>query len=126
MELRDGYPKFQAAGVKLYAISYDDQEALAAFALDQNIAFPLLSDVDSEVIKRYEVLNTEITPDDAFLYGIPFPGTFVVDNPYSGGPQFMKDFFKLGEKKEEDTDDSDSPDDEEDADDPDDKDDESK
>ena len=53
-------------------------------------------------------------------------GTFVVDNPYSGGPQFMKDFFKLGEKKEEDTDDSESPDDEEDADGSDDKDDESK
>ncbi len=29
-------------------------------------------------------------------------GTFVVDNPYSGGPQFMKDFFKLGEKKDDD------------------------
>ena len=26
-------------------------------------------------------------------------GTYVVDNPYSGGPQFMKDFFKIGEKK---------------------------
>ncbi|NQW20533.1 MAG: RDD family protein [Chloroflexi bacterium] len=29
-------------------------------------------------------------------------GTFVVDNPYSGGPQFMKDFFKIGEKKADD------------------------
>jgi uncharacterized RDD family membrane protein YckC len=29
-------------------------------------------------------------------------GTFVVDNPYAGGPQFMKDFFRLGEKKEDD------------------------
>ncbi len=26
-------------------------------------------------------------------------GTYVVDNPYSGGPQFMKDFFRIGEKK---------------------------
>ena len=32
-------------------------------------------------------------------------GTFVVDNPYSGGPQFMKDFFKLGEKNDDDDDD---------------------
>jgi len=30
-------------------------------------------------------------------------GTFVVDNPYSGGPQFMKDFFKIGERKADDT-----------------------
>jgi hypothetical protein len=27
--------------------------------------------------------------------------TYVVDNPYSGGPQFMKDFFKIGERKQE-------------------------
>ena len=27
-------------------------------------------------------------------------GTYVVENPYSGGPQFMKDFFKTGAKKE--------------------------
>ena len=26
-------------------------------------------------------------------------GTYVVDNPYSGGPKFLKDFLKLGEKK---------------------------
>ncbi len=25
-------------------------------------------------------------------------GTYVVDNPYSGGPKFMRDFFKLGAK----------------------------
>ncbi|MBT4125451.1 MAG: RDD family protein [Chloroflexi bacterium] len=31
-------------------------------------------------------------------------GTFVVENPYSGGPQFMKDFFKFGKKDEEETD----------------------
>ena len=29
-------------------------------------------------------------------------GTFVVDNPYSGGPRFMRDFFNLGAKKKED------------------------
>jgi uncharacterized RDD family membrane protein YckC len=29
-------------------------------------------------------------------------GTYVVENPYSGGPQFMKDFFKLGAKKKDD------------------------
>jgi len=31
-------------------------------------------------------------------------GTYVVENPYSGGPQFMKDFFKLGKKDDEDSD----------------------
>ena len=30
-------------------------------------------------------------------------GTFVVDNPYSGGPQFLRDFMKLGEKTGDDS-----------------------
>lgn len=30
-------------------------------------------------------------------------GTFVVENPYSGGPQFMKDFFGRGKKNEKDS-----------------------
>ena len=29
-------------------------------------------------------------------------GTYVVENPYSGGPKFLRDFFKLGEKSDED------------------------
>ncbi len=36
-------------------------------------------------------------------------GTFVVDNPYSGGPQFMKDFFKLGKKTVDDDSESKKP-----------------
>lgn len=36
-------------------------------------------------------------------------GTYVVENPYSGGPQFMRDFFKTGPKKKAgDDDDSDA------------------
>ena len=100
MELRDAYPKFQAAGVKLYAISYDDQEALAAFAGDQNIPFPLLSDVESQVIRRYGVLNTEVTPHDEFLYGIPFPGTFVTDENGVVITKFFYDSYKKRDSAE--------------------------
>jgi len=56
-------PKFREAGIKLYAISYDDRKALAAFA-DSGIDYPLLSDGDSAVIRRYGILNTEIRPGD--------------------------------------------------------------
>ncbi|MEE8045529.1 MAG: RDD family protein [Dehalococcoidia bacterium] len=28
-------------------------------------------------------------------------GTYVVENPYSGGPKFMRDFFKTGAKKDD-------------------------
>jgi uncharacterized RDD family membrane protein YckC len=40
-------------------------------------------------------------------------GTYVVENPYSGGPQFMKDFFKTGKKDKADDDKSESSDSEE-------------
>ncbi len=86
--------------MKLYSISYDDQEALAAFARGQNIPFPLLSDVDSEVIRRYGVLNTELTPDDAVLYGIPFPGTFVTDNDGVVIAKFFYDSYKKRDSPE--------------------------
>ncbi|MBT5192891.1 MAG: peroxiredoxin family protein [Rhodospirillaceae bacterium] len=61
--MRDAYDKFQAAGIKLYAISYDDREVLAAYAEAEEIPFPLLSDIDSEVIRRYGILNTQVKPD---------------------------------------------------------------
>jgi len=39
----------------------------------------MLSDVDSEVIRQYGVLNTIVQPDDVPFYGIPFPGFFLLD-----------------------------------------------
>jgi peroxiredoxin len=78
-ELQDALPKFEAAGVKLYAISYDDPAALAAFAEARGIGFPLLSDADSAVIRSFGILNTLVEPDEAPFYGIPFPGTYLVD-----------------------------------------------
>ncbi len=39
----------------------------------------MLSDVDSEIIKRYDVINTIVQPDDVPFYGIPFPGFFLLD-----------------------------------------------
>ena len=78
-ELRDAHPKFEAAGIKIYAVSYDDREALAAFAEAQRIPFPLLCDVGSQVIRAYGILNTQVGPDEVPFYGIPFPGTYVLD-----------------------------------------------
>ena len=69
--MRNAFDKFEAAEIKVYAISYDDQEVLSEYAEKQEIPFPLLSDLDSEVIRRYGILNEQIGPDDGFYYGIP-------------------------------------------------------
>ena len=40
--LRDALPKFEAAGMRLYAVSYDDVESLADFSRHHDIGYPLL------------------------------------------------------------------------------------
>ncbi len=98
--MRDSYPSFEAKGIKLYAVSYDDQETLREFAQAQNIPYPLLSDIDSEVIKRYGILNTEVSRDDAFLYGIPFPGAYVTDENGRVVAKFFHDTYKKRDSPE--------------------------
>lgn len=61
------------------ALSYDEPDALADYAWEHGVTFPLLSDPDSEIIGRFGILNTLIAPDDHPWYGIPFPGTYVTD-----------------------------------------------
>lgn len=52
---------------------------MADFARAHGITFPLLSDPKSEVIKRFGILNTLIDPSDHPWFGIPYPGSYVVD-----------------------------------------------
>lgn len=62
----------------LAAITYDSPEILNAFAAEQGIRVPLLSDEGSQVISRYGILNREVDPTRR-TYGIPYPGTFILD-----------------------------------------------
>ena len=43
------------------------------------VEFTMFSDVDSEVIRRYDVLNTIVQPDDVPFFGVPFPGFFLLN-----------------------------------------------
>jgi len=70
--------EFDAAGVTLYALSYDEADALRDFRDAHGITYTLLSDPDSEVIRAFGILNTLIDPDDHPWYGIPYPGSYVV------------------------------------------------
>ncbi len=77
--MHNGLPELRAEGIKLYAISYDDTEALAAYVRASGVEFTMLSDVDSDVINRHGVLNTLVQPDDVPFYGVPFPGFFLLN-----------------------------------------------
>jgi len=70
--------EFQKQGLGVCAISYDSVEIMADFARRKNITFPLLSDPQSKVIRAFGVLNTYV-PAGHMWYGVPFPGTFIVD-----------------------------------------------
>lgn len=70
---------FEAAGIAVYALSYDEPDALRDFRKAHQITYPLLSDPDSKVISDFGILNTLIDPEDHPWYGIPYPGTYVIN-----------------------------------------------
>ena len=78
VELQEALPKFEVAGIRLYAVSYDEPEALAEFARHHDITYPLLSDRGSKVIRSYGIQNRFVTKEQVPYYGIPFPGTYLV------------------------------------------------
>jgi len=100
VELRDAQEKFREAGVALYAISYDDRKVLAELAETLGIEYPLLSDIDSSVIRDYGILNTQVEPNDGILYGIPYPGAYVTDEDGVVVEKFFRDSYKRRESAE--------------------------
>ena len=70
---------FDAADIAVYALSYDEADALRDFRDAHGITYTLLSDPDSEIIRSFGILNTLIDPMDHPWYGIPYPGTYVVN-----------------------------------------------
>ena len=66
-------------GIGLTAVSYDAVPILADFSKRHGITFPLLSDPGSATIKRYGILDTTVFETNQQSYGIPFPGTFMLN-----------------------------------------------
>ena len=98
--MRDAFAKFSEHDICLYAISYDDQETLSEFAAKQGIEFPLLSDIDSQVIKKFGILNEQVKQHDAMLYGIPYPGVYVTDEDGIVVAKFFHDSYKKRDSAE--------------------------
>jgi len=80
---------FTRNGIRVFAISPDPQDVLRKFAEKYGIAYPLLSDRESRVIRAFGILNTHI-PEDHDWFGIPYPGMYMVG---SDGLVFDKSFF---------------------------------
>jgi peroxiredoxin len=79
VELQGRVGDLRNAGLGVAAITYDSVAVLADFSKRRGIAFPLLSDPGSATIKRYGILNTTVPETNQQTYGIPFPGTFMLN-----------------------------------------------
>ncbi len=64
-------------GMRIAAVSYDSQEILEGFAEKHGIGYPLLSDHDSAVIRRFGIFNANIAPG-LRAHGVPHPVNYLV------------------------------------------------
>lgn len=68
---------FEAAGVRPVAISVDRPEVSRNLAKKSGYTFPILSDPDAAVIRRYHILHPAGGPDE---HDIARPAEFLVDS----------------------------------------------
>lgn len=78
MELDQQVEAFRAKGLNIVALSYDSPAVLKNFHDRKKLRFPLLSDPQSKIIRDFGILNESAGKDTPF-FGIPHPGTFVLD-----------------------------------------------
>jgi len=93
VELQSRYADVTRQGLGVVAITYDSPETLKKFADSRGITFPLLSDPGSAIIKRYGLLNDTVDPKTR-AYGIPHPGTFIVDRKGVVVSRFFEDAYQ--------------------------------
>jgi len=78
VELNNTVEKLRTQGIHAAAITYDARETLHAFGEAYHITYPLLSDRGSKVIRAFGIFNTNIPADHAMMYGIPWPGNYLI------------------------------------------------
>jgi hypothetical protein len=93
VELQRRYDDIRRQGLGLIAVSYDSTETLKQFADSRRITFPLISDPGSAIIRRYGLLN-ETVDAKSRTYGIPHPGTFIVDRKGVVVSRFFEDAYQ--------------------------------
>jgi peroxiredoxin len=79
IQLQENKAGFDAAGVGMVAISYDDPVLQQAFIEKFDITIPVVSDDNALSFKTLGILNKNYKPGD-FQYGIPHPGMIVIDS----------------------------------------------
>ena len=77
VELQENKALFDANGIGMVAITYDDPKHHAEFSARHAIQIPLLADTDALTFKTLGILNPDYEPGHD-NYGIPHPGMIIV------------------------------------------------
>jgi len=93
VELEQNRAEFSKLGLGVAAISYDSVAILRDFASRKGIHYPLLSDPDSKIIRAAGILN-ETLPTSTPYFGVPYPGTFVLDAKGVIVAKYFEDDYK--------------------------------
>jgi hypothetical protein len=93
VELQSRYSDISREGLGLIAISYDAPETLKRFADSRGIRFPLIADAGSAIIRKYGLLNETVDPTSR-TYGVPHPGTFIIDRKGVVRSRFFEDAYQ--------------------------------
>jgi hypothetical protein len=78
VDLNAQYDQFRAKGLGVAIVSYDSVAILKNFSDRKSIRIPMLSDPESKIIRAFGILNDNVEKTSP-VYGIPFPGTYVLD-----------------------------------------------
>jgi peroxiredoxin len=78
IQLQQHRDEFEAAGIGMVAITYDDPLLQQAFIDKFDITIPVLSDIDGLSFKTLGILNDQYQSGD-FQYGIPYPGMIIIN-----------------------------------------------
>ena len=74
--MRDDWKQFENLGAKVFGISVDSPFVTDKFRQSENIPFPILSDFNKEVSRKYGVLHDDLMG----LKGVSKRSAFVIDN----------------------------------------------
>lgn len=55
-QFQKAYPAFQQKGIEVIGVSVDSAEKQCAFASQENVSFPMISDENREIGKKYDAL----------------------------------------------------------------------
>jgi hypothetical protein len=93
VQLEQKKADFARQGYNVASITYDSTAILKAFSDRTGITYPMLSDPESRIIREFGILN-ETIPKGTPFYGVPYPGTFILDASGADLRKFFENDFK--------------------------------